>query len=239
VKIALTQPNFIPWLGYFDLLDTVDCWISYDNTQVVKQSSIVRNKILSASNNLSWLTASLKKHSLKDQINKVELADITWHISNSNKIRNYYRKAKFFNDYIDEIVDILKPRETLLSLYNKRIIDALSSLIGIKYDSIEASSLVANISGDREDKILHIIEKLQPAEYYNFKKGVEMGFYSKKAFNKKGIALYKQDYIHPEYKQHHNIAFIPYLSIIDLIFNEGANSLEIIREGRNWIQITS
>ena len=89
--------------------------------------------------------------------------------------------------------------------------------------------------GSGREKTLRIVEEFGPKEYYNFSAGIDTGLHVAEDYTKRGIILYKQDYQHPVYDQG-PIEFIPYLSILDLLFRYSAEeSLEIIRKGRNWI----
>lgn len=239
MKIAITQPNFFPWLGYFDLLDAVDCWVSLDNVQVVKRSFIVRNKILDPQGEAKWMSVSLKKHSQKSNINEVFLLDEDWWTSHLAKIKNYYREAPYLQDYLPRIEEIMTPKdhETSLGQYNFRTVNALADLIGISYETKIASEIIATLEGDPEQKLLSLCEVIQPTELYNFKKGVDIGLYQADHLAEYGIQLFRQDYDHPEYSQAGN-PFVPYLSIIDLLLNEGPHSLSVIRAGSHWTKMS-
>ncbi|MBT6836579.1 MAG: WbqC family protein [Bacteroidetes bacterium] len=236
MKIAITQPNFIPWLGYFDLLDSIDLWISLDNVQMVKRSFIVRNKIKAVGSDPKWLTVSLKKANQSILINQTELDEKDWHIDAINKIKSYYSTAPFYKKYISVVEEILSPKEKLLSVYNQRTVMDLAQLIGISVEIKTATSLIPLLEGNPEDKIMSLCEILKPTEFYNFEKGIDIGLYSGENFAKHQIQLFKQNYQHPVYTQA-DPEFSPYLSILDLLFNMGENSLEVIRKGRNWVKV--
>jgi len=235
-KIAITQPNYLPWLGYFDLIDEVDTWVSLDNVLLSKRSFIVRNKVFLKKER--WLSLNIEKKSNNILINNsvLFLQSRFWekHIS---IIKNYYFKTPYFDQYIKYIEKIITPHEKNLSKYNERIIKEISKLLGISFHFKRASEITSKKFENPEDRIIYICKKLDATKYYNFKNGIEVGLYHSNNFLENGITLYKQDYKHPIYNQYQNRnGFVPYMSILDLLFNEGESSLEIIRKGRNWIK---
>lgn len=235
VKIAITQPNFFPWLGYFDLLDAVDCWVSLDNVQIVKRSFIVRNRILDSNGEPKWISASLQKHSQKSNINEVFLAEGNWWQTHLNKLRSYYRQAPYFDEYMPLISEIMAPKieDVSLAAYNLRTVKAISDLLGISVETKIASEIIPVLQGSAEEKLLSLCEVLRPTDLFNFKKGVDIGLYQASNLSAFGINLHRQDYIHPEYDQA-NDPFVAYLSIIDLLLNKGPQAIEVIRMGSQW-----
>lgn len=235
MKVAITQPNYIPWIGYFDLLNKVDLFIAFDNVQFVKRSFIGRNRVKSPNETPTWLTVNLDSCKREDKINEVYLKDNDWHQSHLQKLKAYYAKAKYFDLYFGFFSELLKPLKSddSLATYNVRLLKAIAIELGIKTKIVRSSNYIEELSGSAEDKILSLCNKIDVSAYYNFQKGVEEGLYKPENFTKVGIKLFKQKYIHPQYSQTGN-TFLPYLSIIDLMFNEGEKSLEIINSGSNW-----
>jgi len=238
LKIAITQPNYLPWLGYFDLLQTVDILVFLDNVQLVRRSFIVRNRIKTNNNEVKWLTVSLKSCPQRTLINQAVIDDSNWCEAHLNKIDTYYRSSKYYKQYIDFLQRLIlpQPEDKFLSRYNKRVILELCSVLGIKTEIIDSSSLLEDLTGTAEGKILRLCNMLKPKELYTFSKGVEVGLYKGENFKKIGVDLFKHEYHHPIYNQVGS-TFIPYLSIIDLLFNEGDNSFDRIKEGTKWIKV--
>ncbi len=226
-------------MGFFDLLDKVDTWVSMDNVQASKRTFIVRNKICTLEEKEVWLTVPLKGASQKDPICRAHLdKDKAWWVDHWNKIRTNYGHAPYFRDLGEWVRDLLVPRtdEELLSSYNTRIIRELAQYLGIDLEIRYASRIREEIEGTAQDKTLYFVEHLGATDFYNFKKGVEVGLYDPVVFREKGISLWKQDYTHPAYEQVFQ-SFHPYMSVIDLILHKGPESMEIIRKGSNWIRL--
>ncbi len=238
MKVAITQPNFLPWIGYFDLLDTVDIWVSYDNVQFPNRSYINRNQLKVCDDQYGWITVGIDKKTKKNFLNAISLNDSNWNKKNKFKIADYYRKAGHFNEIYKWLSEALthKGRDDCLSHYNYRIIKRICHDIGLSVKIIQASMLGAPLTGNAQDKIITILKELGATEYFNFASGVEAGLYDPAVFTESGIAIYKQEYLHPQYPQIGNV-FMSHLSIVDLIMNCGHDSLAVIRRGRNWIKL--
>ncbi|MDH3525789.1 MAG: WbqC family protein [Acidobacteriota bacterium] len=236
MKVAVTQANYVPWLGYFDLLDHVDLWVNLDTVQVVTRSFIVRNRIKLLSGGTRWLTVALEKAPRDTQIRAARLAPGDWHTAHCNVIRENYREAPFLDDCWPWLVDLLAPRpdEPTLALHNERIIRELADALGLAVVVRRASDLVPEPTGTPQEKLVRLLRAAGGTSLWNFRRGVELGLYDAAGLGRIGIPLMKQEYEHPEYSQLGG-EFLPYLSVLDLILNEGvARSLEIIRSGSRW-----
>lgn len=231
MKIAVNQPNYIPWLGYFDLIDTVDKFIFLDDVEYSRNSVISRNKISDIDGKSRWLSLSLKKTSFHDLIyNKSLLTDSF--DSHLKVIASYYRKTPYFDEVFDFFYSTFKNQSSnYLSTININLIVSICKFIGIKCDFATSSKIKGCNTQKGTKKIFCLIDQFKYTQYYNFAKGVDIGLYDKKDFSKKGKLLFKQEYLHPKYARPN---FQPFMSILDLLFYELPNSLEIIRRGRNW-----
>ena len=236
-KIAITQPNYLPWLGYFELLDAVDLWIVLDNVMLGSKSFVNRNRILINDSEV-WLTISLESRSQKSYINNVNLNMSGWWNDHLNKLRNCYRNSKYYNETMQFLEMILPPKENLLSDYNLRIVSSICELLEISVEIKKASDYAKEYYDSPQDRILELCDVFNASQYYNFKKGVDIGLYNAKVFKDAGISIFKQEYIHPIYSTGSQM-FKSYMSIVDLLFHHYDASLEIIRSGRNWIKVAS
>lgn len=239
MRIAITQPNYLPWLGYFDLLDVVELWVSLDNAQFSKGSFIPRNRIKFSDEEWKWLTVRLKSVKNETLINQAVLDKSNrWWEEHLNKIKAYYAKSEYYEEVLNFLEQIIvpMPNEKYLSEYNTRIVTQLCSFIDIDIEVVFASDIITYLNGTAEEKVVKLCKKLNASSFYNFKTGVEEGLYSPATFSDNGITLYKHDYDHPTYRQLGSV-FMPYMSIVDLLFNEHPNALEIIRKGSKWIKM--
>jgi len=235
MKCSIMQPTYLPWLGYFDLIDQVDIFVFLDNVQVVKRSWHVRNRIKASQGELN-LTIPIKKTKYRDKTLFCETHlnnEQNWRNKHVKSIELAYKKAPFFNEVYLFVKDLIECSESILSKFNINIIKKISSKMGICKELINASQL-ENISG-KKDTLLASICKEIGCDYYLAVKG-SAGYLEKNSpggeLVKNGLNLSYQNYDHPVYNQPYG-DFIPYMSIIDLLFNHGfENTLEILKSGR-------
>jgi len=231
MKIAINQPNYIPWIGYFDLIDQVDKFIFLDDAQFSKGSFISRNKISNLSGKSRWLSLSLNSSFLGDVINKKMIVEGCLD-SHLEIFSNYYRKAPYFKVVYEFLEYEFKKQSSFnLGKLNTDIIISICKLIGIKCDFFNSSDSNKCSSFKSSEKVFCLIDQYQCKSYYNFSKGIEVGLHTKSSFSKRGKLLFRQDYKHPTYLRPY---FQPYMSIVDLLFYELTDSLDIIRSGSNW-----
>ncbi len=231
MKIAVNQPNYIPWIGYFDLIDTVEKFIFLDDVEYTRNSVISRNKISNQAGVSRWLSLSLNKTFFHDLILEKSIIKGCLN-SHLNIISDYYRKSPYYKEVLDFLrYNFTQKSSEKLSTFNSEIIKSICNLIGIKCDFYNASEMGNCGSIKGKNKIFFLIDQFDYSKYYNFSKGIDIGLYDKNDFSKKGKLLYKQEYNHPIYSREN---FIPFMSIVDLLFYELPNALEIIRRGRNW-----
>jgi len=237
MKVAITQPNFIPWLGYFDLLDTVDLWVSYDNVGLSKGSFVYRNRIKLKNGKKKWITVHLKRYAMNTPLNRVVLAHDGWWDAALRSLEDNYRDAPYYEDVMRRLGLLLPPRpgENVLSLYNHRLVLELRKTMGIRCESMFSSDLSNDLQGSAHEKVMTILKEVGATEFYNFANGIEAGLYDLNEFRENGVKVFKQDYAHPEYPQSSG-NFVPYLSAVDLLFNV-ASPLSVIRHGRNWTRV--
>jgi len=232
-RIAINQPNFIPWIGYFDLIDSVDLFIFLDDAKLPNRTYVNRNKIYDANKGDSYLTLSVKKDKHNDLINQKVIHWDLFREKHLSRIRTSYNKAPYFNDVYSVLVDFYCESNSRLSDFNMSLIEKISTMIGISTEfKVSSRDFPSDETGQK--KLEYIVCKIKPEQYYNFKKGVEIGLHSAQFYSNCGVELYKQEYLHPTYK---HVSFRPYLSIIDLLFYQLPDALEIIRSGRNWIKV--
>lgn len=221
-KIAILQSNYIPWKGYFDLIDSVDEFIFYDEMQYTRRDWRNRNKIKSPSG-LHWLTIPAKQISLKQKINETEIADSRWTSKHFQTIKQFYSKAPHFNTYKDYFEDLyLNCRFTLLSEINFYFINSLCEVLNIE-TKLSWSHDYGLVEGKTE-RLVDLVSKAGGTEYISGP--AAQTYIEADLFEQANIKLSWMDYSqYPEYPQ----LYPPFehgVSIIDLIINTGpeANS---------------
>lgn len=218
MKIAIMQPYFFPYIGYFQLINYVDKFVIYDTIQYTKKGWINRNRILSKKEN-DYINISLKKDS--DYLNVSErFVSENWikdKLKLKNKIKGTYSKAPYFKETFELVEECLNSTETNLFKLLYFILVKVCKKLNIKTEIIISSSLNLNEELKSTEKIIEICNKLQAKEYFNPIGG--LGLYSKEFFLEKDIKLSFLKTKKTSYTQFES-EFIPFLSIIDvLMFN--------------------
>jgi hypothetical protein len=226
---VIMQPTYLPWLGYFDLMDQSDVFVFLDSVQLQKRSWQQRNRIKNSGGEL-MLTVPVCSKGKRDQ--KICEAQIDLSRDFQEKhlraIQMYYAKAGFFQRYFDELAAILTKRQCYLAELTIEIICWLKDSIGIDTELMRSSSL--NVQGKRTELLLNIC-KAVGADVYLSAAGSKAYIEENDLFKADGMELRYHQYKHPVYKQLYG-DFIPHLSAIDLLLNEGDKSISIIRSGR-------
>jgi len=218
MKLGIMQPYFLPYLGYWQLINSVDTFVVYDNIQFSKKGWFNRNNIL-LNNKKTIFTIPLKKDS--DSLDVIEryLADDSQkqRLKILGQIKNSYRKAPYFNDTYLLIEDIFLNNENNLFNYTYNSILKICDYLDINTNIVISSHIDIDHSLKSQDKVIAINKALKSTQYINPIGGTEL--YNTNDFEKENIKLNFLESDVPQYKQF-NEEFIPYLSIIDiLMFN--------------------
>ena len=225
---AIHQPNYLPWLGYFYKIARSEVFVFLDNVQYGKNNIINRNKIKTAQG-AAWLTVGvLSKGRLGQLIKDVDINnDTSWRRTHEKSISQNYSKAPYFKKYKDFFEDIYYKQWEKLVHLNEALIKLNCDLLGIRdVKFIRASEL--SISGQSTELLINICKAIGADTYLSGFGGKK--YMDEKAFEQASISLSYYDFDHPTYNQLWG-EFIPNLSIIDLLFNEGGKSLEILLKG--------
>jgi hypothetical protein len=222
------QPAYLPWLGLIHKIAISDTYVYLDSVQFEKNSFTNRNKIKTANGPL-WLTVPVF---LKDHTKKI-IQDIKidnskdWRETHFKSIYLNYKKAPYFNKYADFFEDTYKKEWDSLANLGDHMLRWFLKELGVNVKYYKASEM--NFEEHKSDLILEMSKKLG-ANLYVF--GALGKDYAKEEnFTKEGVKIYFQDYNHPKYSQLWGNDFSPYMGIVDLLFNCGGKSLEILMEG--------
>lgn len=238
MKIAIMQPTFNPWIGYFELIEYVDKFIFLDTVQLAKRSWQVRNKF--KINNQEYIfSIPIKKERLRDDtiLKDVKISYENFDFTNKllSLIIQNYKKSKYFEELYEKISEIILYKTDFLCEYNINFIKEISSLLKFNTKFVEVSK-IENIEGKKGDLILNICKKELCTDYFSPNGSKEYLEQIKDKFQNSNINIFYQYYNHPVYKQMGK-DFLSYLGIIDLLFNEGIdNAKDIIKSGRNYLQ---
>lgn len=227
MKIVVIQPSFLPWRGYFHLIQRSDVFIFYDDVQYDKNSWRNRNQI-KTNNGLQWITVPvLTKDRFGQKINEVQIDNISnkgWNRKIWNAVYQNYKKAKYFDKYSSFFEDLLSREWKNLSELDIYATKGICDMLGIRRRFYCSSEL--GIAGDRVSRLVSICKKFKGDQYIS---GPSARDYIKSdgEFAKNGIKLEFHNYDYPKYEQLHG-DFTPQVSIIDLLFNCGETSANYI-----------
>jgi hypothetical protein len=217
-KIAILQSNYIPWRGYFDIINSVDEFIFYDEAQYTKNDWRNRNKILTKHGS-KWLTLPVRQKALSQLIKDTKIADKLWSRKHWDTIKQNYSKAKYFKEY-KEIFEVLylDSNDKFLSEINYKFIKTINKILGIK-TKLRWSSEFNKILDGQSERLLEICKKCDVNVYLTGPSG--KNYLNEKIFNDNNVKI---EWINYNNYPNYNQLFKPNdynVSILDLIFNEG------------------
>lgn len=219
-KVVILQSSYIPWRGYFDLISKSDEFIFYDDVQFTKRDWRTRNKIKTAKG-LQWLSIPVKsKGKYLQKINEVELLDSKWCTKHWNAICHSYARAPYFKKFKKNFEDIYQHcnKMTSLSEVNKFIIKEICNLLRINAQFSNSDEYGFDHLNQTE-RLLAICKSANATTYISGPSA--KNYIQADVFAAEGIELKYIDYSNYLPYQQQNGSFVPHLSILDLIFNEG------------------
>ena len=223
-RLVILQPSYLPWIGYFEQMARADQFVFLDDVQYTRRDWRNRNKIRTKEGWL-WLTVPVQQKNLYKQLLKETRVDnsINWNKKHSEAIRLNYAKAPFFEKYYPCLESVYKKRwEFLLDLCYETT-NYLKDFLNITTPTSKSSDLSAE--GAKTDLLLNLCQKMNATHYLTG--NLASDYLSRDSFYKEGIQLEFQNYNHPMYSQQYP-GFISNMSLIDLLFNAGDRSLDIL-----------
>lgn len=232
MKLGIMQPYFLPYIGYFQLLNKVDCYVLYDDVNFIKGGWINRNRIL-INKNPKMLTLSLRDASPNKLINQIELQ--TNEIQRKKLLKTIsqsYNKAPYFQIIFPLIEGIINFNEINLAKYIKNSLDVICEYLDINTTLIISSLVDKNNHLKGQDKVIDICKTLKATTYYNAIGGRDL--YSFEDFKNEGISLKFLKTSDIKYKQFQD-DFISNLSILDVLMFNSKDEIKKLLE--NYIVI--
>jgi len=222
--VAIHQPQFMPWLGYFDKIDKADVFCFLDNVQYKKNEWQNRNRLKTAQG-MQWLTVPVRFR-FPQMINEVEINNSeNWRRKHLQALHTNYRKAPYFNAYIQVFEDMYSRDWRYLSDLNIFATTQLMTALGLEQTrTVRASELT--LSRDPTQRLIDICRVFGGDVYLAGQGGAS--YMAMEQFEGTGIDVVFQDFRHPSYEQLYG-EFLSHLSSLDLLFCCGPDSLNIIR----------
>lgn len=229
--LSVHQPQYIPWLGYFDKIAKSDGFVFLNEVQYKDREFQNRNKIRTKDGWI-WLTVPVVTKGLgRQKISEVRVDNsLAWQRKHSQSLRACYGKTVFFERYFPFFESIYSAHFEMLADLNKEIIRHILIELGLSRSLYQDTDL--DIHSQKTDRIIDICRKLKAATYLSGSGGRQ--YLEEDKFPENGIRLEYQDFTHPVYNQHVSLQdkmFLPYMSILDLLFNEGPQSRRILNIG--------
>jgi len=226
MKVAIMQPTYLPWSGYFGLMNYVDIFVILDDVQFAKRSWQQRNQI-KTNQGPKWLTLPIISKGLREQkINQTEIdCASNFHQSHRKAIEHNYSKSTFFDSTYPELMPLINNQQKLLTELTIPIISLIKQYLEIRTKLVFSSQL--SCSGKKADLLANICKKVD-ASLYISPPGSRDYLDSSTAFINNEIPIKYYTFEHPFYRQLHG-EFTPYMSVIDMIFNIGKDSISLIK----------
>lgn len=219
--VAIHQPNFFPWLGYFDKMARSDVFVFLDDVQYQKTGGAWSNRVrLLVNGEARWATAPIRRafHGVAS-INQIEWADEQpWREKFLKTLQANYGRAPFFHETMELLVPLVQQAESNLARYNMHVVRAIAGYLDMGHDHCVTSSAL-NASGAGTDLLIGITREVGGTAYLCG--GGAGGYQDDERFSAVGVALVYQHFVSPGYTQAGSGEFVPGLSIIDALMNCG------------------
>ena len=217
---AISQSNYIPWKGYFQLISNADIFTFYDTVDFTKRDWRSRNQIMTI-HGLHWLSipiSSKKGMAIEDII----LPEGSWRKNHLETIRRNYSRFPFIQDVMDILSPVFKNEEiTHLSEFNQTIIRRISEYLEI--DTVFYNASEFNVNGERVDRLIRLCKEVGADTYLS---GPAAKNYITNEFEEESLNLKWMEYGPYETYEQHGENFSHYVSIVDTIASLGKSTKE-------------
>ena len=223
--LVVLQPGYLPWLGFFDQMQRSSVFIYYDDVQFDKHGWRNRNRVKAPGGGPHWLTVPVL-HSGRDwpAIHEIEIDNRTpWARKHVGTLKQFYRAAPHLHRYLPALEEMLERRWMLLVDLDLAVTKLICGWLGLERRTLRASEL--GIASRRSERLLALCQHVDAQRYLSG--SAARDYLDTELFSRAGIEIEWQDYVHPVYPQLHG-DFVPYLSIVDLLFNCGEESSAIL-----------
>jgi len=225
--VTAHQPVYLPWLGLFHKIALADRFISFNQVQYQAKDWNNRNKIKTPQGPI-WMTVPvLRKGRLGKSYQDIEInGSINWGRKHWQALRLNYAKAPYFGKYADYFENVYAREWRTLVKLNESMLQWFVDTLGIGINIESAGDF--DFEGTKGNLVLDMCRKTEADTYIFGAQGRDYADIA--AFEAAGVKLHFQNYVHPEYPQLSG-QFQPYMSIVDLLFNCGDDSLDILMSG--------
>lgn len=234
MNVAMMQPTFLPWQGMFELINKSDKFIFLDDFQYCPRSHHTRNRLFTGKNQVGFYGVNIKKTGTqKTKLNEACLTENTlWKSDILKRMRFVYAKTAYFKDYYPIIEKWLLQDYKSLADLNIGCIKMICDILGLKKEFLYSSDFTKQTGSlaKRTQRICELLEWSGASMYLCAHGSFE--YMKEDGYDYKKYPVIFQNYQPKPYKQIHSDSFVPYLSVVDALFNIGAeNTLNLIENG--------
>mgnify|MGYP001592379643 CR=1 FL=1 len=219
--LAINQPYFLPYLGYFSLIKHSDQFILFDTPQFIRHGWIERNRIQKQNEGTLYFRVPLVKHKRDTAIKDVKIrSNENWRFKILAQLVTYKKKAPFYSEVIELLSQIFRIETESIVDLNRHSLQIICNYLGIKTPILVWSEMEVEIKEVQspDEWALNICQALDADTYINPRDGIS--FFDTKKYQVGGVEIKFLNFVPTEYKQL-NDEFIPFLSVIDaLMFND-------------------
>ncbi len=235
MKIAMMQPAFFPWQGLFELIKKSDKFIFLDDFQFVVQSHHTRNKLFVNKDQVDYYGVPVQKSKCFGlKLNETLIVeDNFWKKKTLKRLSNVYQKTSFFNEIYPQIENWLNQDYASLAHLNIEGIKLFCKMMNIQTPFLYSSDFPSEAK--RTEKVIALL-KWAKADMYLSASG-SFDYMLEDNYDYKSYPVLFQNYQPRPYKQFHSSEFVPYLSVLDALFNIGpAETVRLIDNGtQEWL----
>ena len=224
--VSISQPAYLPWLGYFDRIARSDVHIVLDNVQIERGTSFTNRNKIRTPHGWAWLTIPIRRGDTPEGaiINNVQIDGSQWANKHLRSLIQSYSKTPHFANHRGWLEDFYSKHWTHLAPLLREETGYFLNTLEIKTRLVFSSEM--NVDGQKSDLILNLCKAVGATTYLSGPFGRH--YLDASSFEDAGIGIEFHDYIHPVYSQCQG-EFMPHLSVVDLLFNHGGKSLAILR----------
>lgn len=230
--VAIHQPNFFPWLGFFDKIERADAFVLLDDAQFQKKGGTWINRVKILINGEGrWITAPVDRtyHGVRDIKDMVLDGSQRWRDTMLKTLETSYRRAAYFTETMVLLEGLIRNPEKAIARYNGHAIMTLAEALGLSRTKIHWASEY-QVAGTGTARLIALTKALGGSVYLCG--GGADGYQDDAMFAQADITLRYQNFAHPTYAQHGVMTFVAGLSIIDALMNAGVAGTRGLLLGR-------
>ncbi len=224
MTVVILQPSYIPWRGFFHLIQKADTFVFFDDVQYDKRGWRNRNRI-KTQNGPVWLT--IPANAKGSQTDNILIKDVPvvydedWTKKHWRSLQLNYGKAPFFKQYAPQVEAFYQQRPVMLADFTISTSITLSEMLGLKNKNFLRSSELEGVEGQKTDRLLSVLQKVGATHYISGPSAKD--YIENDKFEAAGITLEYMDYRYDEYPQLHP-PYDPQVSVLDLLFMTGPDA---------------